>query len=476
MKKIIINKQKFLIYFTITFLGFFLRYYLLEDRNSWHDEWHSIYVSDPNIKFTETVSRYLGNKGDVFLTEFYPILYLIILKYFFIFFGYTDDAGRVLSLIFGTLAIPLVIFISDKYFKNKNYFLSGLLVSLNLFLIWQSLEVRAHSIVVFFNLLCLILFIEILRSKNFLLNFIYFIVSVFTLSLWPITGALFFGKFLYLLQNYVVNKNKFNHVIILFLVIPLTYILLNIDYLKLNIARDFHYTTLYQSFFYNYHFRTFFGSIFCGGFFLFFFSLIVLKNIKKIFFKNNLENLFFYIIFSAYFLTLAYTILRGAAIMSPKYVIFLVPIIILVICNFIDSSKNNFALSFLVTGALIVNILFNYYNWPIKRPEVKKMFDTLANKSKERILLSKEDDVFNNYIKNTKKFKENNFTLYKLSFFPNDISSFWLVCQNYPSYAVGDSKRGQVDPKCKIDFNQYKVKESFMVEGLFLVRYEKFIK
>ena len=64
-------------------VAFLTRYYLLEDRNSWHDEWHSIYVSDPNISNEETLSRYYGDKGNSFLTEYYPSLYLFILKFFF---------------------------------------------------------------------------------------------------------------------------------------------------------------------------------------------------------------------------------------------------------------------------------------------------------------------------------------------------------------------------------------------------------
>ena len=77
----------------------------MEDRNSWHDEWHSIYVSDPNISNEETLLRYYGDKGDYILPEYYPSLYLFILKYFFQLFGYVDDNGRLLSLIFGVLTI-----------------------------------------------------------------------------------------------------------------------------------------------------------------------------------------------------------------------------------------------------------------------------------------------------------------------------------------------------------------------------------
>ena len=75
-----LKNSKIFIYTFVIFFSFFIRFYLFEDRNSWHDEWHSIYVSDPNVSFKQTIERYLGNKGDSFLTEFYLISKKFFLK------------------------------------------------------------------------------------------------------------------------------------------------------------------------------------------------------------------------------------------------------------------------------------------------------------------------------------------------------------------------------------------------------------
>ena len=91
----------------------------------------------------------IGNKGDSFLTEFYPPLYLFILKFFKV-FGYIDDYGRVLSLIFGVITIPLSMLLTEYLDKGKKFIITGIIVSFNLFLIWQSIEIRAHSILVAF--------------------------------------------------------------------------------------------------------------------------------------------------------------------------------------------------------------------------------------------------------------------------------------------------------------------------------------
>ena len=158
--------KKIYIYLLFTLIAFICRYYLFEGRDSWHDEWHSIYVADPNISNEFTINRFYGDKGDEFLTEFYPPLYLFILKYYFMIFGYTDDNGRWLSLIFGTLTIPLAMYLAEMLNYKKKYHLIGFLITFNLFLTWQSIEIRAHSIFVAITLLNIILFYRILEKKN----------------------------------------------------------------------------------------------------------------------------------------------------------------------------------------------------------------------------------------------------------------------------------------------------------------------
>ena len=231
----IFKKSKYLnitIYIFLILIALLTRYYLLEDRNSWHDEWHSIYVSDPNISNEETLLRYYGDKGDYILPEYYPSLYLFILKYFFQLFGYVDDNGRLLSLIFGVLTIPFAMYLTSVLKKGVDYIFVGLLISFNLFLTWQSIEIRAHSILVAVSLINIVLFYKILEKEKFVIYLSYFLTSIFLLSLWPLAGTIFFGKSIYLIKDYMVNKKKNIIIFFLFFLILFFYILLNIDYLK----------------------------------------------------------------------------------------------------------------------------------------------------------------------------------------------------------------------------------------------------
>ena len=78
-----ILNNKIFVYIFFTLISFLIRYYLFEGRESWHDEWHTIYVAKPDLSTAETLARYYGDKGGRFLVEFYPHIYIFILNYFF---------------------------------------------------------------------------------------------------------------------------------------------------------------------------------------------------------------------------------------------------------------------------------------------------------------------------------------------------------------------------------------------------------
>ena len=446
--------KKIFIYLLLTLIAFICRFYLFEGRNSWHDEWHSIYVADPNISNELTMQRFYGDKGDTFLTEYYPPLYLFILKYFFMIFGYTDDNGRWLSIIFGTLTIPLSMYLIEILTNSKKYYFVSFLIIFNLFLTWQSIEIRAHSMLVAFTLLNIILFYKILEKRVISYQITYFLTSVFLLSIWPITGAIFFGKTIFLIKEYLINKKLEIKIFLIFGLILISYIFFNIDYLKFNLARDFHYTSLYKSFFVNYHFRTFFGSIILGGLFLIIFSYLVLTNLKEIIYSNTKQNIIIYIIISSYFLTLLYTFFR-ASIMSPKYVIFIVPLIILWISFKIDKVKIKFYFKKIEIFLILITLVFfiiNINNSPISRPPTKTVLNNMVSND-IRFIVTVENEVFNNYLRTKNSVIKNNIQVITSNdIIPDYINIFWFICLNNPRFAVGHlgelSNKTKIESKC----------------------------
>ena len=60
-----IFNNKIFIYIFFTILSFLTRYYLFEGRESWHDEWHSIYVAKPYLSTAETLASFFYKQGNV---------------------------------------------------------------------------------------------------------------------------------------------------------------------------------------------------------------------------------------------------------------------------------------------------------------------------------------------------------------------------------------------------------------------------
>ncbi|SVD51343.1 uncharacterized protein METZ01_LOCUS404197, partial [marine metagenome] len=280
--------------------------------DGWYDEWNMLYTADPTISYDETWKRYYGDRGDHTLPEYYPPLYAFLLKSFFGTFGYYVENARLVSLIFGSGALILVFYLTKIFTNLQNSLVATILVSLNLFLIWQSSEIRPHSFVVFFSLLSIIFFLKLFNQnglQNRIVSISYVLFSVILLSSWPFALIIFFGKFIYLFHEFIINKKKNIYIFSCIIVSLVIYVVLNYEYLLYHLSRDEHYTKLYLGFFYSYHFRSFFGSIILGAIFLLLFGFIILSNLKKIVFNSKKENLLLFIIISSYFLTIIYSIL-----------------------------------------------------------------------------------------------------------------------------------------------------------------------
>ena len=468
------NKRYFSLLTLIILVGFFLRYLYFIQLDGWFDEWNMFYTVDPSLSIDETWQRYFGDRGDHTLPEYYPPLNAFVLKSFLNIFGYSVENARLLTLVFGFGSIILVYYLTKIFTTQRNSLITTCLASFNLFLIWQSSEIRPHSFVVFFSLLNIIFFFNLLRKNNIINSFLYTLSSVLILSSWPFTLIIFFGKLIFLFQDFLINKKKnilINTCIIFSLLI---YIFLNYEYLLYHLARDEHYTKLYLGFFYSYHFRSFFGSIFIGGIFLIIFSIMVLYNLKNIIFKNSKENLLILIIISSYFLTITYSII-GASVISPKYVIFILPLIIVwVTLKILDSNfkyKNYFL--YILIFISIISSSINIYNNPIDRPPTKKMLKIISSSKVNKIFTS-ETIVFNNFLKSHKIFKKNSFEVENMMNFNSSEKSFWFLCLNNPRFAVGDNNLPD-EKKCKFFQNKddYLLKDEIRQIDYILRLYEK---
>ena len=275
--------------------------------------------------------------------------------------------------------------------------------------------------------------------QNRIVSISYVLFSVILLSSWPFALIIFFGKFIYLFHEFIINKKKNIYIFSCIIVSLVIYVVLNYEYLLYHLSRDEHYTKLFLGFFYSYHFRSFFGSIILGAIFLLLFGFIILSNLKKIIFNSKKENLLLFIIISSYLLTIIYSIL-SAGVISPKYVIFILPLIIIWMTIKIGESnikfKNYLLIALIFSSAL--NCIINFYNIPIDRPPTKKALKIISNSDTSKIL-TRDTIVFNNFVSTNKIFVKNNLSIDKIKDINLIKEDFWFLCLNNARFAVGDN-------------------------------------
>ena len=150
--KFFLKKEFFL--FLIISIGIFFRVYNLNFDNLWYDEIISFWVANPSFSYQET--SFFHNQ-----IETTSILYNLILKSFYQIFGYSTFSGRLLSVLFGILSIFSIIYLDKQINKNYSYIFSAFLISLNIFLIGFSQELRNYSLFFFYNIFNAYLFYKI---------------------------------------------------------------------------------------------------------------------------------------------------------------------------------------------------------------------------------------------------------------------------------------------------------------------------
>lgn len=473
MKKIFLFNKNYLFIFFIILISILLKFYYFFNLDSWFDEWNMIYTVDPNISNKFTWERFYGDRGDGFLPEYYPPLNAFLLKYFLAMTGYFTENARIYSLIFGIPSSLLVYEFAKKVSGKKCAQISSIIFALNLFIIWQSNEIRPHSFVLFFSLISLILFIKIIESKiDFILYFLYIFSSIILLSSWPFALSIYFGKTIYVFIHYKIRNIKLINIFLIFLCILILYITFNYDYLIYHLKRTEHYTNLEMSFFYSFHFRSFFGSIPMGGIMVIIFGIFFLKDLRKNFYSSEKINIIFYIIISTYFLTISYSILR-AGVISPKYVIFILPLIIIWISHKVTLIKYRRELTILIILSNIINTYYYFFENPIDRPPIRKVIKYIAN-DEAKTLVMNETKVFINAFSNYKDFERNNLKVINLKKDQIDNDIFWFVCLNNPRFQIGD-KLLPTENKCKIIDNNsnYKEIKHYKIIDFYIKKYSK---
>ena len=321
------NVKFYFILLLIFIFGIFLRYKGLNFDSFWIDEILSFWVADPSLEFRETLNR--NNYVEVTTP-----LFNLILKTYYLIFGYEVGLSRYLPFAFSCLALLSSTYLMSMIGKNRSIILFLFLISSNIFLIKYAQELRVYSMVAFFSTLSIIFFYKIIDTKKnynrIKLNIFFFLISTIITSvchplalILPISYA-FFSFFCFVFYN--LKFKTLNFILVLILLFSFLYysfvFQFNTDFISW-------LPQIKLKFFTNLFFSSFFGSRLMGLIYLLTFLFLIIKFKKKFFLDKKILFLLFF-----FFFTYALPIIFGFIfypIIGARYLIFIiVPIIILI--------------------------------------------------------------------------------------------------------------------------------------------------
>lgn len=316
------------------------------------------------------------------------------------------------------------------------------------------------------SILNLILFFKFLKNNKYCFYYIFFTVCSLLINIFFI--LILFSQLIFLL----INKNKKLTYYISIAISLFLYCTLDYKYISSILKKSITFNiqdTINFNFLIGYYFNIFFGSVFLGGFILIF-CFFYLKNIKKII--NN--NILFCIIsiFTTYSLPVIYSLVKNP-ILRPRYIIFIVPIIIIYFSYVVIKLNKKYFQNLVIIFVVLFSIIVFFYSKPIIfKPDTNAAFTIITNsRSKFLFINNEKKNYFNNYLLNLTLAKKLNIRFLD----DNEILNkdfFWGICLNNPRFAT-NSKAD--DNNCFLNrhYKSHQIFEIVKVPDYVLILYKK---
>ena len=184
-------------------------------------------------------------------------------------FGYDPIVGRYFSAFFGFLSIFSIGILCKKITQNKSYLFASCLISLNIFLIVNSQEMRVYIFTFFLISLSLIFFLGLYKehkNKIFTKNFVLFIFFTFMAILsHPFAIIVLASIIIFIIIDYfffINNNRKVNVSLLLLSILTIGFLYHFVNYVSLNKIGWIEQPGI--KFFTNFYFSNFFGSRLLG--------------------------------------------------------------------------------------------------------------------------------------------------------------------------------------------------------------------
>lgn len=450
--KIIKNYTYLFIFFLL--IGFALRFINNFDQMYWLDEAYTLYLSDPSIPLNDLLKK-------IFKIDDNPPIYFFILRMFNI-FSYTPENIRLSSIIFSILSLLISIKFYENFLSKEESFYAFLLLTFNIFLIWQSKEARISSSVLFLSLVNLNIFFSYIKYNSKLYSLLLLFINLLSLSYYPFLITIIFAQTIFVFLH---CKKKYLDYFTLTIISLILFFLLNYDYLISNISKTSHIGVFEFKFFINYFFKSFFGSIFLGGISLLIFAFGLINIILKKE-KNSLVIFNIYLIIVTYSFIILYSYFK-AGIMVPRYFIFIIPSIILIIIKTLYQYK---LLKYFYLFLTVANTFILFDNFKIQKPKVSYLLNNIDTNLTKNFYIN-EDKFMDRYFIRSKLISKNLTYVRKKDL--QSLNQFFFICLNHAEMHVGKNKNIQSNDKCEVKFNNYSLITNKNIKDFRVIYFEK---
>ncbi len=417
--------------------GLLLRGFNINFNDFWSDEMVSFYLSNPNLKFLETIKLIFSSN----LT----VTFEIILKFFHKIFGYNFEYSRYLTLFLSTISIFYFYRLIKTNKTYKSAILGIILLSINIYHIRYSIELRSYMLTFLLTIILLTLIFyqgKIREFKNFFDYPIIFIISFLMLFSHAYSIIVIISINIYIFLLWVIKKNFTKNNALLFLSTTISSLLFILIYMN-NISHTPSWIPEFKSsFFTNYYFSSFFGSRILGLLHLLILIYLIITQLNKVLKKFDIELFFIILLFLTYIIPISYSIIFEP-ILIDRYIFFvLIPILYLFSCltlNLKNLFKKYIFIFLLVTPSFFNHFYENtfkqfYTNIYPSKPEVRKSLEhIIKNNNLNYSFVTVKNNpininfVYENYLKKYSEKIDKNLIYYNYDDNSKLPDNLWLI-------------------------------------------------
>ena len=428
----------------ILFFALVIRLYNINYEDFWTDEIFAFFTSEPNISFKETLIRTLDTN--------FNSLFDFLLKGFHYLFGYDVYVSRYFSLIISFFSLFFFTILLSKITSYPSLIFGSYLLSINIFHIRYSTEVRSYIL----SFLLVIFFIYLnFKDKEediglgrltliILTSILMLLCHSFTIL---ILGSLILYKMIKFLKHKKINRNEVFLILGVIFVCSLylfIYLPINLEYADQLVGLSPHWIKQVKlSFYTNLFFSQYFGSRILGLIYLLILIYLIVRFNKILLEKLDIYTFFVILIICSYSIPLIYGYLFGPILIS-RYIMFVLIPIICLLSHFIFLIRNNlikyFFVIIIVFTTTLNHIFFEntfkqfytdiYYTKPQIKDALKKInnskikyFSIKKVNAKEKNLNESYENYIIKYLEKT-KFEINYFNYKFTEKIPD---KFWII-------------------------------------------------